>query len=570
MASLFVDDSDLEAAVFEDLSTDFSDSDITSEGEIIVEEDEDEPEVPLVPIRGRRPGRRVRRPHPTDNLQWVTYNESDVRCEPFNFSGTPGVRVNITDYNDPLEIFKLFFTQELVDLIVEQTNAYAQEFLSYRPLRQFSRYRAWKATDANEIYVLLALYTMIGLIWKPELEKYFTKKKLFSTPGFSTLISHNRLKLLNKFLHFTNAPMPRSGNKKLHKIMPIFSYLVAKFAEVYTPERDVSIDESLLLWKGRLGFKQFIRIKRARFGIKTYILSEARSGYIWKMIIYVGKETDLVESVDNGHATRVLLTLMKDLYNKGYCVYADNFYCSPEAALALAEQRTDLVGTIRSNRKGLPAVVMNQQLNRNETIAATEAQGKMMVLKWADKRNVHLLSTKHELHYKEVVRKGNPVLVPGVVDDYNIFMGGVDKVDQMLSAYPLERKRQKIWYKKEFKHLVNMTIFNSLALHHKEGGQMTNLEFREALVERLVEVHHNETRKVKRGRPSAESDPIRLIQRHFPEYVPATENKAGPTRRCVVCSKQNIRRESRYQCVECGVGLCAAPCFKNFHTKKNY
>lgn len=72
-----------------------------------------------------------------------------------------------------------------------------------------------------------------------------------------------------------------------------------------------------------------------------FLLSEAKSGYIWKMIIYVGNETGLIQNADYGHATRVVLTLMEDLLDKGYSVYADNFYCSPELALALTEKSTD-------------------------------------------------------------------------------------------------------------------------------------------------------------------------------------------------------------------------------------
>lgn len=105
-------------------------------------------------------------------------------------------------------------------------------------------------------------------------KEFYKKKTLFSNRGFPKLIFHNRLKLLNNFLHITNAPIPRTWHKKLHKIFPVFRYLVAKFAEVYSPERDICIDESLLLRKGRLSFKQFIRIKKAQFGIKTYITND--------------------------------------------------------------------------------------------------------------------------------------------------------------------------------------------------------------------------------------------------------------------------------------------------------
>lgn len=69
-----------------------------------------------------------------------------------------------------------------------------------------------------------------------------------------------------------------------------------------------------------------------------------------------------------------------------------------------------------------------------------------------------------------------------------------------------------------------MCIYNSHAIHIKCGGTMTSLEFRETLIERLVE-EHLQVRTTKRGRPSGEEDPLRLIQRHFPEVIPNTEKK---------------------------------------------
>lgn len=50
MARLSLDEAYLDDALFEDLSTDFGDSDIISESEIMFEEDENESEVPLAPI----------------------------------------------------------------------------------------------------------------------------------------------------------------------------------------------------------------------------------------------------------------------------------------------------------------------------------------------------------------------------------------------------------------------------------------------------------------------------------------------------------------------------------------
>ena len=66
-------------------------------------------------------------------------------------------------------------------------------------------------------------------------------------------------------------------------------------------------------------------------------------------------------------------------------------------------------------------------------------------------------------------------------------MGGVDRSDQMMSSYPMERKRLKKWSKKMWLHLINRCVFNAHILHKKQGGNLSPLEFRSALISQLVE-----------------------------------------------------------------------------------
>ncbi|KAI8440646.1 hypothetical protein MSG28_001855 [Choristoneura fumiferana] len=42
--------------------------------------------------------------------------------------------------------------------------------------------------------------------------------------------------------------------------------------------------------------------------------------------------------------------------------------------------------------------------------------------------------------------------------------GGVDKKDQMLAAFPIERKRTKVWYKKLFRRLLNVSVLNAYVI----------------------------------------------------------------------------------------------------------
>lgn len=48
----------------------------------------------------------------------------------------------------------------------------------------------------------------------------------------------------------------------------------------------------------------------------------------------------------------MVLTLAEDLLDKGYIIFMDNYYSSPDLATKLVQQNTDAVGTLRLNRKG--------------------------------------------------------------------------------------------------------------------------------------------------------------------------------------------------------------------------
>lgn len=75
---------------------------------------------------------------PTD-LRWISHSEANNFTEPFPFTGTPGVKVEISNHEDPYELFKLFITDDLIARIVTETNLYAEQFLAFRTLQQHSR-----------------------------------------------------------------------------------------------------------------------------------------------------------------------------------------------------------------------------------------------------------------------------------------------------------------------------------------------------------------------------------------------------------------------------------------------
>jgi hypothetical protein len=62
----------------------------------------------------------------------------------------------------------------------------------------------------------------------------------------------------------------------------------------------------------------------------------------------------------------------------------------------------------------------------------------------------------------------------------------------------------------------------------------------------------------------------RLVERYFTERIPPTEKKTRPTKRCVMCYKNNTRKETVFWCPECEADLRVEESFKAFHSKLTF
>ena len=72
--------------------------------------------------------------------------------------------------------------------------------------------------------------------------------------------------------------------------------------KVYARGKNISMDESLVLFKGRLNFKQYITSKIARFGIKLYQLCTF-SGILLDFMEYHGNLAQGLVRMEEGSLT---------------------------------------------------------------------------------------------------------------------------------------------------------------------------------------------------------------------------------------------------------------------------
>lgn len=79
------------------------------------------------------------------------------------------------------------------------------------------------------------------------------------------------------------------GYDKLQKVRPLITLLSEQIEAQYNLSRDVAIDEAMIPFKGRLSFKQYIKAKPTKRGIKVFVLAEPSTGYEYRFNIYTGK-----------------------------------------------------------------------------------------------------------------------------------------------------------------------------------------------------------------------------------------------------------------------------------------
>ncbi|KAG8239348.1 hypothetical protein J437_LFUL017961 [Ladona fulva] len=94
-----------------------------------------------------------------------------------------------------------------------------------RNILKKSRIASWRAVTVEEIYTVLGIFMLMGIIQKPTISSYFPTKRILSTPGFADVISRDRLEIICKYLHFSdNEAKDYSGPSKLRRTLWMDNY----------------------------------------------------------------------------------------------------------------------------------------------------------------------------------------------------------------------------------------------------------------------------------------------------------------------------------------------------------
>lgn len=378
----------------------------------------------------------------------------------------------------PLDFYFLFASDRILNLLVVETNRYAEQkkiaLAAMNKLKTYSRIKFWKNVDNEEMKVFLGALMYMDTVKLSSISDYW-RTDGYVTTRLSKVMSRNRFESILSNFHCANNE--EASTDRLHKIRGLAEQLEDIFQQWYIPGTSVCIDESMVPFQGRLVFKQFEKNKAHKFGIKVFKLCVDH--YTLKYRIYGGKEKSPKFSVSEN----VVLEMMTHYLHFGRTLFCDNWYTSVSLAEKLLKADTHLVGTLRSNRSGNPAEVIRKKLKKNEYIAR-QNKSNVCVLKWRDKRDVLVLSTKHKDEFQTLQCRGREIKKPQIILDYNVGKSFVDRSDQMAS-YCSELRKSIKWYRKvAFNLLFSVSIINAHFLYQKvTGNRISAKKFKESVAE---------------------------------------------------------------------------------------
>lgn len=492
----------------------------------------------------------------------------------------------ITSLKSPIDFFSYFFTDDLYQHIMSQSQLYSIQCDVNKPVN---------ITKIElQQYIGICLFTSIVVI--PNVRRYWN-----TNIGFTLVketMSVNRFEKIRRFIHFNDNSQALSkenvNHDRLYKLRPIVDFLNEKFGSVPL-ERDLSIDEQLCATKAHSYLKQYLPLKPHKWGYKFFVMCGS-NGFSYRFELYTGQENQdkyrLPSEPDLMASANVVVRLSRIIpENKNHRVFFDNYYTTIPLLTFMAKKGIHTLGTVRRNRlpncQFISEKIMNNQARGTafEYITVFDDIPLTSVV-WKDNKIVTLLSSYCGILPKNSIKRFDKktkrildVNCPAIIKDYNRHMGGVDLLDSLIGRYKI-RMRTKKWYMRIWYHLIDVTVVNAWLLYRRvevlndRKPTMSLFDFRLNVSYSLTKVGTTTPKRgrpptsvlkemaIKKRKPNTSLMPTDSVRKdcvdHWPEYVESRQrcklNGCGKLTNCT-CTKCN-----NYFC--CGVNR---NCFTLFH-----
>lgn len=114
------------------------------------------------------------------------------------------------------------------------------------------RHRRVTPVTEQEFFSFLGINILMGYHSLPSISLYWNNGHDVNIPIVSNAMARNRFSQILSNLHLNNnTTVPRDNKDRVFKIRPFIDGLNKNFVKLYNVNEHISIDESMILFKGR-------------------------------------------------------------------------------------------------------------------------------------------------------------------------------------------------------------------------------------------------------------------------------------------------------------------------------
>lgn len=458
-----------------------------------------------------------------------------------------------------LDYLKLFLTDEVLEPMRINTNKYAEFCASKRGYVD----KKWHPIETvQELWTYFTVLLIMSINYVPRLSDYWSDNLSLGNEQIKRLMTRDRFVKIKHYFHVSDRDAEKNKENEdfsyTQKLEPFMSDIKTKFLNHFEPFQNLSIDEAIVKFKGRLGIVQYMPLKPDKRGIKMWMLCTSQLGYTLNFDVYSGRNSKMKRS-GKGLGYDVVLHLAECLKKTGHHLYFDRFFTSVDLMVDLHKKGLGACGTVMSNRKKMPSEIKNLKLKEDHQSKCYQSttHPNLLCTAWLDKKQILMLSTnaKNEL-CKVNRRKGAEKLAvsaPVCFSKYNKNMGGVDLADQRRKYYTMSRKSSK-WWRYLFSFLFDTVINNAYIIYLISNYPRPKRTFQ--LYDFKLKIINELAAEITSSRKRIIATPGNFSHQHKRQKI------SGRKRTCVVCRESGKRTpsggrvESSWECSSCKMCLC--------------
>nr|CAI5818185.1 unnamed protein product [Callosobruchus analis] len=163
-----------------------------------------------------------------------------------------------------VEVFECILTREVNNYIVQKSNEYGDlMLLNNRPKSRNERFKTFQQISLLEMKGFLGLCLLAGQLKFRSIRDMFSLDPLNYHPIFPATMSGRRFEQILRCLNCSNN---ENNDDNLYKVSWLVKAIVKSSQNMFSPPEALSLDESLLLFRGRLKFRVYITNEKVNMG----------------------------------------------------------------------------------------------------------------------------------------------------------------------------------------------------------------------------------------------------------------------------------------------------------------